>query len=77
MVLARSNIITPDFLPDALFREAPASVAATSSRASLEEVERDHIIRVLADSLTLEDAAETLGVDVSTLWRKRKRYKID
>jgi transcriptional regulator of acetoin/glycerol metabolism len=34
-------------------------------------------MRVLADSLTLEDAAETLGVDVSTLWRKRKRYKID
>ena len=54
----------------------PAPITA-STRASLEEVERDHIIRVLADSLTLEDAAETLGVDVSTLWRKRKRYKID
>jgi len=26
---------------------------------------------------TLEDAAETLGINVSTLWRKRKRYKID
>jgi transcriptional regulator of acetoin/glycerol metabolism len=25
----------------------------------------------------LEDAAETLGINVSTLWRKRKRYKIE
>jgi NtrC-family two-component system response regulator AlgB len=78
VVLAKSNVITPDYLPDSLFREsaAPAPITA-STRASLEEVERDHIIRVLADSLTLEDAAETLGVDVSTLWRKRKRYKIE
>jgi len=78
VVLAKSNVITPDYLPDSLFRESatPAPITA-STRASLEEVERDHIIRVLADSLTLEDAAETLGVDVSTLWRKRKRYKID
>ena len=45
--------------------------------ASLDEVERDHILRVLAESPTLEDAAETLGINVSTLWRKRKRYKID
>ncbi|HTT75627.1 MAG TPA: sigma 54-interacting transcriptional regulator, partial [Candidatus Binataceae bacterium] len=78
VVLAKSNLITPDYLPDSLFRESAArDPTAASPRASLEEVERDHIIRVLADSLTLEDAAETLGVDVSTLWRKRKRYKID
>jgi transcriptional regulator of acetoin/glycerol metabolism len=32
---------------------------------------------VLADSRTLEDAAMRLGIDVSTLWRKRKRYKLD
>ncbi len=45
--------------------------------ASLDEVERDHILRVLAESPTLEDAAETLGINFSTLWRNRKRYKID
>ena len=78
VVLAKSEVVTPDYLPDSLFRESTSSAhVSASSRASLEEVERDHIVRVLADSLTLEDAAETLGVDVSTLWRKRKRYKID
>ncbi len=35
------------------------------------------ILRVLAESPTLEDAPETLGINVSTLWLKRKRYKID
>jgi len=77
VVLAKSDFITPDYLPDALFRESSAPTITVSTRASLEDVEREHITRVLADSLTLEDAAETLGVNVSTLWRKRKRYKIE
>jgi transcriptional regulator of acetoin/glycerol metabolism len=34
-------------------------------------------MRVLASSATLQDAAETLGINVTTLWRKRKRYKLD
>jgi NtrC-family two-component system response regulator AlgB len=31
---------------------------------------------VLARSDTLENAARTLGIDVSTLYRKRKRYGV-
>ena len=42
---------------------------------SIDSVEREHILSVLARSATLEDAAKVLGVDVSTLWRKRKRYE--
>ena len=41
------------------------------------EVEREHIARVLAASATLEEAAETLGINVTTLWRKRRRYGIE
>ena len=76
-VLAQGELITPEFLPDALFQPAARRSAAGATPASLEEVEREHIVRVLAESPTLEDAAETLGINVSTLWRKRKRYKID
>jgi NtrC-family two-component system response regulator AlgB len=45
--------------------------------ASLKDVERDYIIRILSQSSSLTDAARTLGIDMATLWRKRKRYKID
>ena len=45
--------------------------------ASLDAVEREHIARVLAASATLEEAADTLGINVTTLWRKRRRYGIE
>jgi len=76
-VLARSDLISADQLPDVLFRDTAQSLAAAAAGPSLEDVEREHILRVLDESPTLEDAAETLGINVSTLWRKRKRYKID
>ena len=44
------------------------------SAATLDEVEAEHIRRVLAAAPTLDDAAQTLGIDPSTLYRKRKRY---
>jgi len=75
VVLAQGASITPEFLPDTIFGESPSSAIPTGER--LEEVEREHIIRVLAQSPTLEDAAEALGINVATLWRKRKRYKLE
>jgi NtrC-family two-component system response regulator AlgB len=41
---------------------------------SLEDLERAHIRGVMASSSSLEAAARTLGIDVSTLYRKRKQY---
>ena len=41
---------------------------------SLEELERTHIRGVMATSTSLDAAAKTLGIDVSTLYRKRKQY---
>jgi NtrC-family two-component system response regulator AlgB len=41
---------------------------------TVEEVEREHIERVVQRSANLEDAARILGIDSSTLWRKRKKY---
>jgi NtrC-family two-component system response regulator AlgB len=65
-----------DHLPDNLFRE-PTEKPAVATPKNIEEMERDLIIRVLAESPTLEDAAQTLGINSSTLWRKRKRYKLE
>ncbi|AKV04416.1 Response regulator of zinc sigma-54-dependent two-component system [Labilithrix luteola] len=41
---------------------------------SLDALEREHIARVIARSTTLEAAAKLLGIDSTTLQRKRKRY---
>ena len=76
-ILALGDEIKPDCLPDALFREQPEPVSSLASPISLEEVERQHIERVLAESSTLEEAAAILGINTSTLWRKRKRYRLD
>jgi NtrC-family two-component system response regulator AlgB len=42
---------------------------------SLEEIERAHIMAVLARIRTMDEAALLLGIDASTLWRKRKRFE--
>ncbi len=41
---------------------------------SLEDLEKAHISGVLSTSDTLEQAARILGIDASTLYRKRKQY---
>jgi NtrC-family two-component system response regulator AlgB len=43
-------------------------------RVTLDELEAEHVRRVLAATATMEEAAEVLGIDPSTLYRKRKRY---
>lgn len=35
----------------------------------------EHTLRLLARTNTLEEAAQILGVDASTLWRKRRKYE--
>jgi NtrC-family two-component system response regulator AlgB len=43
---------------------------------TLDQLEAAHIQRVLAAAATLEEAAAKLGIDPSTLYRKRKKYGI-
>jgi NtrC-family two-component system response regulator AlgB len=81
LVLCAGNEIQIDDLPDRLLAPAPraagagaASETAFEPSESLEELERRRIAQVLADSTTLDEAAARLGINTTTLWRKRKRY---
>jgi two-component system, NtrC family, response regulator AlgB len=77
VILSRGDTITPDHLPDRLLDHTGGGGVATPTNAvSLEELERQHIERVLASSGTLEEAATRLGINPTTLWRKRKRYSL-
>ncbi len=52
---------------------APAEITVGGD-VSIDALEREHIARVIARSATLEAAARLLGIDTTTLQRKRKRY---
>ena len=58
----------PDGAPG---RAAPPTLGGD---ASLQEIEREHIARVIARAPSLEAAAKVLRIDATTLQRKRKRF---
>ena len=78
--IERAAIVWPaDSLPPAAF---PERIAATEGSApvlggafTLDQIEREHILRVMAAAPTLDEAAHILGIDASTLWRKRKKFE--
>ena len=55
-------------------RRPPSRHARRMSFASLEDVEREHVQRVLDQTTTFEEAADVLGINLATLWRMRKRW---
>ncbi|MGY4533478.1 NtrC-family two-component system response regulator AlgB [Pseudomonas sp. TE3786] len=79
-VIERASIICPQEVVDVshLGLVAPTSNNAPRVGAdlSLEDLEKAHIAAVLATSDTLDQAAKTLGIDASTLYRKRKQYNL-
>jgi NtrC-family two-component system response regulator AlgB len=52
----------------------PRPVVEVGGAVTLDQLEAEHIRRVLASTATIEEAATVLGIDPSTLYRKRKRY---
>ena len=77
VVLARADVVAVEDLPDRLLAPPAAPPAADTHAESLEDLERHHIQQVLAEAATLEEAAARLGINPTTLWRKRKRYGIE
>ncbi len=48
--------------------------AELGAKLTLEELEREHCRRILTQTDSLEEASEILGIDPSTLYRKRKKW---
>jgi NtrC-family two-component system response regulator AlgB len=53
---------------------AKPSAEGISDSMPLEKVEELHIRKVLAKSKSLDEAAKTLGIDLATLYRRRRKY---
>lgn len=63
--------------PLAVSSPEPDTTGGEGEALSLRELERRRIEEVLARSVTLEEAATRLGINPSTLWRKRRRYGLE
>ncbi len=74
IVLAKDKIIKPEYLPNEL--NSDGNKQYTSLMPTLSEIEKNYIINVLKTHPNPKEAAQILGISLTTLWRKRKEYKI-
>jgi NtrC-family two-component system response regulator AlgB len=74
LILAAGPEVGLSDLPAQVGASLPRSTMEVGNAVTLEQLEAEHIRRLLAVSPTMEQAAALLGIDPSTLYRKRKRY---
>jgi len=74
VILWPAQVIEPEAFSERIAAHAPPA-PRLGGDFTLEEVEREHILRVISRAPTLEEAARILDIESSTLWRKRKRYE--
>jgi len=73
-ILCQTEKIGIQYLP--VSAVSKASAPAIGDPITLKQIEEQHIRRVLVLSKSLQEAADILGIDQATLWRKRKEYGI-
>ena len=79
VILANGEHIDCCDLPEKLSVPAQAgqpSGIQVGARVTLESLENEHIRRVLVEVRSREEAAQILGIDPATLYRKRKKYAL-
>lgn len=74
LIVWPAEVLEPQAFPDRI-AAAGSPVMTLGGPHSLENIEREHVLRVMASAPTLDEAARVLGIDASTLWRKRKKYE--
>jgi two-component system, NtrC family, response regulator AlgB len=72
VILCDGDTIELKDLPEEFGHPRDSNIAV-GARVSIDELEAEHIRRVLAASKNLDEAARTLGIDPATLYRKRQK----
>ena len=71
-ILASGDTIELADLPENFQPQSDARIAV-GARVTLDDLEAEHIRRILASTKSLDEAARTLGIDPATLYRKRQK----
>lgn len=74
VILWPAEVIEPQAFPERISAAVRSEVALGGAN-TLEEIEREHILRILGRAASMEEAARILGIDSSTLWRKRRKFE--
>ena len=72
VILAMGDTIVPADLPEEFSYRADSSISV-GAQVTLDQLETEHIRRILATARNLDEAARTLGIDPATLYRKRQK----
>ncbi|HJX51761.1 MAG TPA: sigma-54 dependent transcriptional regulator [Polyangia bacterium] len=75
LILWPASVIEPEAFPAKMQASASPAGPQLGDDVTLAEIEAEHIRRIVARAASQDAAAATLGIDVSTLWRKRKRQQ--
>lgn len=73
-IFCKNETVGKEYLPGKLLETT--NQPHLGDMISLAKIEELHIRQVLATNTNLQEAAEILGIDQTTLWRKRKTYQI-
>lgn len=74
VIMSSGELVGVGSLPGSL--GCPSRETRLGDRMSISAIEEEHIRRVLASTSSLTEAAKILGIDETTLWRRRKTYGI-
>jgi NtrC-family two-component system response regulator AlgB len=74
-ILWPAQTVEPAAFPERIRGAAASDTPSVGGDYTLDQVEREHIVRVLMRAKTADEAARILGIDASTLWRKRRKYE--
>jgi len=72
VILTAGPVIDAVDLPEEI-RDGARPAIGVGSRVSLQDLESEHIRRILSAARNLDEAATILGIDPATLYRKRQR----
>ncbi len=73
VILSMSAEVGVEHLPGPIMKPGTGAKIEIGGSVSLDDLEAEHVRRVLAGTSSLDEAAAVLGIDASTLYRKRKK----